>query len=133
MAVIEALPGVEVTIEVDGQPLHEYIDADSDEAEDSRTVTRYVEAQNDQVFRIACTVTPRFEFAGDLVGFPSRVDGQEFHSKVIEKRHVLESSKTVYRQGHKPTPELLKKFIFNAVELSALLLCFDRILLAHIN
>lgn len=133
MAVIEALPGVEVTIEVDGQPLREYSDADSDEAENPRTVIRYVEDQNDQVFRIACTVTPRFKFEGDLVCFPSRVDGQEFHSKVIKERHVLESSKTVYREGYRPTQESLKRFTFNAIELSTLPPCLDGTLLAHIN
>ncbi|KAK4496756.1 hypothetical protein PRZ48_012739 [Zasmidium cellare] len=50
MAILKSLPGVEVTVEVDGEPLDEYEDKTS--TDDFDTVTRYIEAPNDRDFEI---------------------------------------------------------------------------------
>ncbi|KAH0006756.1 hypothetical protein KCU78_g12139, partial [Aureobasidium melanogenum] len=55
MAVLDGLPGVEVTVVVDGKDLHEYQDADMED--DEGTITKYIEAVDNANFAIRIKVT----------------------------------------------------------------------------
>ncbi|KAG9517387.1 hypothetical protein KCV07_g6167, partial [Aureobasidium melanogenum] len=73
MAVLDGLPGIEVTVVVDGKDLHEYQDAGMEDDED--TVTKYIEAVDNANFAIKIKVTKDAEFKGNRLSFKVLVDG----------------------------------------------------------
>lgn len=83
MAINEALPGVEITITVAGQPLQEYTEADVDE--EPGTVTRYIEATSGQVFEIKVKVDRNAVLKGSHLEFQFYVDGKWIDG-VLENR-----------------------------------------------
>jgi hypothetical protein len=68
MAILDLVPGLEVTVCVDDHPLEEYNDDEEVEAQPgeafqhqaSRTVSKYVESITDKEFEIRCNVTSAF-------------------------------------------------------------------------
>ncbi|KAI4652231.1 hypothetical protein J4E93_002430 [Alternaria ventricosa] len=60
MAIAPGYPGLEVTINVDGQPLPEYEDEDEDEDPAPKTTTKYIEARSDSHFSIVTEFKPPF-------------------------------------------------------------------------
>lgn len=85
MAVLTGLPGVVVEILVDGAALKEYETTD-DDAEDDRTVTRYIEASSDQTFAVAIRLLPDFHFKDDCFGAEVEADGTRITKKGFHKR-----------------------------------------------
>lgn len=83
MAVIDVLPGVEVTVDVDGNPLKEYEDRDEEEPE--KTITRYVEAQSGKKFSIRVKCSKECKFKGDSITFRFYADGTNADAIVLEK------------------------------------------------
>ncbi|KAG9591014.1 hypothetical protein KCU77_g6519, partial [Aureobasidium melanogenum] len=73
MAILDALPGVEVTVVVNDEDLHEYQESDTANRED--TVTKYIEAVDGANFAVKIKVTKDFVFKGDLLCAPVRIDG----------------------------------------------------------
>ncbi|KAG9550739.1 hypothetical protein KCU71_g14049, partial [Aureobasidium melanogenum] len=82
MAVLDGLPGVEVTVIVDGEDLHEYWDADMEDEED--TVTKYIEAVDGAHFAVKIKVTEDATFKGDTLAFKIKVDGSMIRQPLIE-------------------------------------------------
>lgn len=72
MAVSEALPGVEVTVNVAGQPLREYIEVGV--PDEPGTTTRYIEATSNQAFEIHAKLPEDTAFRGDCLRVDYRVD-----------------------------------------------------------
>ncbi|KAG9551951.1 hypothetical protein KCU71_g14152, partial [Aureobasidium melanogenum] len=73
MAVLDGLPGVEITVVVDGKDLHEYQDSDTANKED--TVTKYIEAVDGASFAVKIKVIKDFKFKGDLLCVQVHIDG----------------------------------------------------------
>jgi len=92
MAVLDALEGIEVTICVDGQALHEYND-DEIEAQAgavgahqaSRTVSKYIEAATGKEFAVKVTVKSPYKMDCPILSFPCRVDGMKVGSRILLK------------------------------------------------
>lgn len=63
MAVIDAVPGIEISICINGQPVKEYEDSDQevDGPLASTTAVKYIEAISDREFTIKVTVHPAFD------------------------------------------------------------------------
>ena len=81
MAVIDEVPGVEVSILIDGQPVEEYEDTDEkvNGPLASKTVVKYIEVISDTEFTISFAVLPAFwEYirTGYDLCFEATVDGQ---------------------------------------------------------
>jgi hypothetical protein len=82
MAVLDGLEGIEVSVCVHGQALHEYEDNDL-EAEPgdvgayqaSKTVSKYLEAVTDKEFSIKIVVKDPYEMDCPTLGFQVKVDG----------------------------------------------------------
>lgn len=72
MAIIDSVPGVEVSICVDKVPLTEYPD---DEQEGGHTTSRYVEAVSGREFTIKLEVTEAAVFVSDRIAFDVYIDG----------------------------------------------------------
>src|SRR3954468_21433157 len=93
MAVLESLPGIEVTVRMCGRPLIEYENNDRTapkiesseekrqvaEYQASKTVSKMVESVADRNFTIKCSVRAPYVFGDDCAGlsFKFYVDGQE--------------------------------------------------------
>ncbi|KFY34976.1 hypothetical protein V494_06311 [Pseudogymnoascus sp. VKM F-4513 (FW-928)] len=63
MAVIDAVPGLEVSVCINGQPVNEYEDSgeEIDGPLASKTVVKYIEATSDAEFTINVTIDPAFD------------------------------------------------------------------------
>ncbi|CAD0109022.1 unnamed protein product, partial [Aureobasidium uvarum] len=92
MAILNGLPGIEITVVVDGKDLHEYQDSDMDDEAD--TVTRYVEAVDGANFAIKIKATGDNRFKGDYLSFMVEVDGSWIDEPLISAAHVREGRST---------------------------------------
>ncbi|KAF1820408.1 uncharacterized protein K489DRAFT_324375 [Dissoconium aciculare CBS 342.82] len=118
MAVIESIPGVEVHVITNDQPLIEYTDPDdSKEYSDPDaevppcTVARYIEAKNNQAFAIRCTVTRR-SFKSDGVSFNVYVNGQFVEERIVSRDECGPKKKTVFIEGAPTGPRSFRPFVF---------------------
>jgi hypothetical protein len=139
MAVLESLPGLTVSIHVDGQPLPEYEDHTEEETPDgpvaeyqaARTVCRYVEALSDKDFCIKTSLDAPYIMDCPSLMFPCWVDGNPAPAKVLKKTHHLDRIQgdlvvyplqmmvegvTVEAPG-RSDQEFLKKFRFAKIEM----------------
>ena len=83
MAVIDLVPGVEVSIIVAGEKATEYNDDDAANNDDNpggamHTCNRYIEARTDAEFAIDITTTKAFQYLGEMRGICAEIisDGQ---------------------------------------------------------
>lgn len=86
MAVIDEVPGMEVTVVVDGKPLHEYTDEeDGDKKPESPTKTVYIESREDQAFHIDFEVRyGNFAYKGDQLAWELYLDGVEAQNGFLQ-------------------------------------------------
>jgi hypothetical protein len=89
MAVIDEIPGLEVTVMVDGQPLKEYDNTDADE-DTEKKVVRYVVAEPGKDFAVlvawknGCKYgPPEFDLNARLY-----IDGKRAKSRLILKQRM---------------------------------------------
>lgn len=80
MAILDTLPGVEVTVTVEDEPLEEH--ADNDLTDDSFTVTRYVEAKSNQIFAVKI-LTKKGATRGAGLSYQVHVDGTETFRRCV--------------------------------------------------
>jgi hypothetical protein len=100
MAVLADLEGIEVTICVDGQALHEYNNDDEIEAQAgavgahqaSKTVSKYIEAATGKEFAIKLTVKSPYKMDCPTLSFPCRVDGMKVCSRILLKTEYESAS-----------------------------------------
>lgn len=114
MAVLDGLPGVEVTIVVDGADLHEYQDTDT--VDDRNPVTKYIEAVDNTNFAIKIKVTKDATFEGDALVFYTKVDGTCIFNPVIQPIHVQAGAHTKIVEGVEVGHHRIRKLKFNALE-----------------
>ncbi|KAL2032885.1 hypothetical protein VTO58DRAFT_106057 [Aureobasidium pullulans] len=114
MAILDSLPGVEITVVVDGEDLHEYQDADMEDEEN--TVTKYVEAVTGANFTIKIMVPKKFGFEGTCLSFHVLVDGAEAEHPLIQPRHVRRAPKVRSVEGARVSNTHIRKFRFTELE-----------------
>ncbi|KAI5199508.1 hypothetical protein AUEXF2481DRAFT_470 [Aureobasidium subglaciale EXF-2481] len=73
MAILDTLPGLEVSVVVNGQDLHEYQDAHARDEED--TVTKYIEVVSDAYFAIKVTTARKLKLPGNNLSIHVTIDG----------------------------------------------------------
>ncbi|GAB7364863.1 hypothetical protein MBLNU230_g5655t1 [Neophaeotheca triangularis] len=73
MAIIDAAPGIEVTVEIDGLHLEEY--RDDDLTEDPLTANRYIQAHSRKTFLVRVNVYPGALMYGNCIQAELTVDG----------------------------------------------------------
>ena len=103
MAIIDLVPGIEVSVCVDDHPLEEYNDDEEVEAQPggaiqhqaTRTVSKYVESATDKEFEIRYNVTSAFNMDCPTVMFKFFVDGTHIASRILpaHKYKMLAASK----------------------------------------
>ncbi|KAI5269936.1 hypothetical protein E4T47_06591 [Aureobasidium subglaciale] len=73
MAILDTLPGLEVSVVVNGQDLHEYQDSHARDVED--TVTKYIEVVSDAYFAIKVTTARKLKMPGNNLYVRVTIDG----------------------------------------------------------
>jgi hypothetical protein len=99
MAVLDALEGIEVSICVDGQALHEYNDDDIEAQAEavgahqaSKTVSKYIEAATGKEFAIKLTVKSPYKMDCPTLSFSCRVDGMKVEKRILRKTNYKSAS-----------------------------------------
>jgi hypothetical protein len=92
MAVLNGLEGIEVTICVDGQALHEYNDGEVEAQagavgayQASKTVSKYIEAATGKEYAIKVTVKSPYKMDCPTLSFYCKVDGMAVGGKLLQK------------------------------------------------
>ncbi|KAH8597435.1 hypothetical protein B0O99DRAFT_684760 [Bisporella sp. PMI_857] len=129
MAIHESLPGVEVTICVDGEALKEY-EAENEEAKHEieavrlhqaeRTVTKFVESVTGKVFCVKIQVHPSCKESLYKLGFETLVDGVRAMEPLISRRAYCTSTMEELILGftHRAT-STLQRFMFAEIKTKA--------------
>ncbi|PVH81475.1 hypothetical protein DL98DRAFT_587389 [Cadophora sp. DSE1049] len=96
MALLESLPGVEVTVCVDGEALKEY-NTENDivtnknrvaARQKSRTITKYIEATTGKGFLVKIVVKAPYKMNCHNISFTVEVDGQYIKSHLMTKNNL---------------------------------------------
>jgi hypothetical protein len=93
MAVLDTLPGLSVSIHVDGEPLPEYEDEAEEEIPDgpvavfqaARTVCKYVEATSEKEFCIKMSLNAPYRMDCPSVKFRCFIDGIRVRTKILRR------------------------------------------------
>ena len=126
MAVLESLPGIEVSITIDGVALHEYRDPDDNqnsaasEHRASKTVSQYVEVSTGKEFCIQLSVGNPYKFDCSSLAFELCVDSKSVVSQCLTKRRYLKlhSHWTLSIRGIESSGNIFKPFKFAEIKTS---------------
>ncbi|KAK1057011.1 hypothetical protein LTR74_014470 [Friedmanniomyces endolithicus] len=114
MVAIDLLPGIDISITVAGQALIEH--QDSDEEEQDRTVTRYIEAVSGQVFAVRLTAQKGFKSRGDGLSFYIHVDGTENVDTAVYRKALCKLSGMAYTSQGRQEASEVKRYCFATLE-----------------
>ncbi|THY04794.1 hypothetical protein D6D02_07885 [Aureobasidium pullulans] len=114
MAILDSLPGVEITVVVDGEDLHEYQDTDMEDEEN--TVTKYVEAITDANFAIKIKGSQELEYKGDCLSLDVLVDGLRIQRPLIGREATRNGGYTRLVEGLKVNAGYMRRLRFNTLE-----------------
>ena len=115
MAIINDLPGVEVTVTVHDYDLQEYHDGDVEDEE--RTVTKYIQAQEGQLFEVRIKVPKGFTFEGDCLAFTIFVDGNWVVEPLVDAELCALCDSLDRIKGVEEPNNYIRRFCFRAIEL----------------
>lgn len=113
MAILDSLPGVEVTVTVKGKSLEEHVD--SDLADDPFTVTRYVEAKSNQIFAVK-VVTKKGATRGAGLHYEVHVDGIETNECCVGFDEVEKDEYTWKNKGRDAGDSDIQRYKFTALD-----------------
>lgn len=95
MALLDSLPGVEVTVCVEGEALQEYA-AENDEVvhqdkavvyhQQQVTTTKFIESATGKPFLVRVNVKAPFKMNCDNIAFAVRVDGKHIRKSLMSKK-----------------------------------------------
>jgi len=146
MAILDSIPGLEVFVCVDDEPLQEYDDDGDDEGEvehtqfaeyqGARTVGKFVESVSDKEFSIRINLETSYVMDCASLLFPIHIDGKRCWEPVLAKTyyaHSIQGSRvlsrvTINARGVRAVApgieerEFLQKFKFSKIDVSKLLL-----------
>ncbi|KAG9653192.1 hypothetical protein KCU95_g13375, partial [Aureobasidium melanogenum] len=114
MAVLNGLPGVEVTVVVDGEDLREYQDPNMEDGEDA--ITKHIAVVDGANFAMKIKVTEDALFEGNTLAFNVKVDGSEVSEPIIEPTDVEEHSYVQLVEGVDVGPQRIRRLRFSALE-----------------
>ncbi|THX83186.1 hypothetical protein D6D05_03603 [Aureobasidium pullulans] len=114
MAILDSLPGVEITVVVDGEDLHEYQDTDMEDEEN--TVTKYVEAVTGANFAIKFKGSRELEYKGEYLSLEVLVDGLCIDRPLIGRDRTRKGSYTYLSEGLTVRAGYMRRLRFNTLE-----------------
>lgn len=114
MAIIECVPGIEVTVVSGGNTIKEYVDEETED--ESNKVTRYIKAISGQNFEVHIKVAKDFEVKGDDLAFRIYMDGRWVAGPLISKKTISEGCGRRVSQGRQSDGS---KYCFSTLETGA--------------
>lgn len=153
MAVLDSLPGLTVSVCVDGQALNEFEDDEAvvsskpgviGEYQAARTVTKYIEAMSDKEFTVKILLDTGYRMDCGSLGLPISVDGIWANEPLMSKSNtdvrgdLLLTPMTRVVEGSyvaapgKPEEQFIKTFKFCKLETSNIMLSIFRRIQANI-
>ncbi|EMF08548.1 uncharacterized protein SEPMUDRAFT_121323 [Sphaerulina musiva SO2202] len=114
MAISELLPGLTVSIQINGRELPEYRDEDIQDPE--RTTSYLIEAVADSIFEIHARANPQAIFAGSSLAIQFYVDGKYVDGTLIDAEDVSETGDSAKSQGRYVSNDMLRKYQFASRE-----------------
>ncbi|KAJ8066199.1 hypothetical protein OCU04_005284 [Sclerotinia nivalis] len=132
MVVLDKLPNLDVTIQLNGAEVQEYNDDEEVEVGSGpagkyqalRTVSRYIEAIDGGEFSIKCSASPQFKMDAPNLRIDVLVDGNPSHSILfrpgqIEQHRIIEGPTTFHPSSKNgPGRWTLRKFRFSKLDIS---------------
>ncbi|KAI0202978.1 hypothetical protein F4808DRAFT_418707 [Astrocystis sublimbata] len=120
MAIHCDVPGVEVTVHCNNQPLQEFRNPDAHDDDDNAAhpvVTKYIECINDANFVVKLRVSPEYEwgYRNHILSFSVQVDGKWIETPLIRNPHTYEISGLKTRSSTTGSWHL-RRFKFKTVE-----------------
>lgn len=119
MGIVEALPGVTVSIVVNGSALHEYEDPDIEDT--TTTITRYVEAVSNETFEVRILVPSGTQFKGNVLSFHVFADGTLMSRRMVEPKLNKPPGRRKTVKGWRDDKGMLERFRFNELRTGKLL------------
>jgi hypothetical protein len=116
MAIIEGEDGIEVQILCDGQPLHEYEDADLGKI--PGTTTKFIVAETGRAFVIRCIGKAGFRFRGNAIICYAFIDGKQVSGKFIKVDDCKLENCVRDVTGARTSPTTAVEFLFSDLEIS---------------
>lgn len=98
MAIIQDLPGVDVSIMVDGKPLKEY--KESADTSAGNEEVHYVQSVTGQTFSIQCKIQKGTKIKGDALTFDVYADGVLIDRPFVQSRYFAYSDAIRPIEGH---------------------------------
>lgn len=114
MAISDLLPGLTVSIQINGRELPEYRDEDIQDPE--RTTSYLIEAVADSIFEIHARANPQAIFAGSSLAIQFYVDGKYVDGTLIDAEDVSETGDSAKSQGRYVSSDMLRKYQFASRE-----------------
>lgn len=115
MAVIDELPGVSISIKIDGQALPEYRDDDIEDPE--RTISYMIEAMPNQIFEIHALASQQSAFAGSSLAVQFFVDGRYVDGALIDASDwSAKSGASARSRGKYVSSNMLRRYQFASRE-----------------
>lgn len=116
MAILDCLPGVEVTISVDNHNL-EALDHGNDIEEEANTITKYIKIDPDVNFGVRLKVAKWTAYKGDCLKFRICLDGEDVRRPLVPRHQTTRADFVETILGAQSKGEL-RKFRFSAVQIS---------------
>ncbi len=91
MAILEDVPGIKITVRVEGVDCTEYDDTNADNAQEPYpTSSRYIESIDDATFSIHLEMDSAYiwGYKTHILTFKAKADGKQLHTKVLKERHL---------------------------------------------
>jgi hypothetical protein len=151
MAILNSLPGLEVFVCIDGEPLEEYNDDKEEEVEETlvaehqaaSTVSEYVESTSDKEFYINIVLGTSFKMDCETLMAPIKIDGKFIIETVFVRKSFPNSIQgpripsTISRNVQSvivPAPgnqeqDLVQKSKFTKIDTSELLLPISTVII----
>lgn len=114
MAISDLLPGVEVTIKVEGQSLREYIDRFEKTVQGVEMC--YIEALSGKNFTVSVSVASDAKLEGDSISVDILTDGWKADGGVVFKPGAGRRANVWTSTGYRVDDNETRKFRFAAVE-----------------
>lgn len=114
MAIIESLPGVEVTIVADGKPLKEYVDGDVEG--ELKSMRCYIEAVTGKLFEIRMKVAKGTKITRNRIDFKIAIDGQWVGTPRSRRSKIAREDTERISEGRNVGGGKLQKYRFSELE-----------------
>lgn len=132
MAIHESLPGIEVTVQVDGVDLKEYptkndrvehLDPNAALHQEAWTTTNYIVAETGKAFTLKLAVNDQYAMNSPSLVFRPQVDSHYIFGEVLEKSTRLPSPHIWCRNVVGPLKKAGPGYVINTMEFAEIRSC----------